>query len=84
MQAGQCVNQKGTKFWKLLCDEHCIGGDGEYCGNNDKQLGRIYASYGEASSGKHEPRAMLLDLEPARSALCARDRSASSSARATS
>jgi hypothetical protein len=25
----------------VLCDEHGIGGDGEYCGDNDAQLGRI-------------------------------------------
>jgi hypothetical protein len=28
--------------WKdLVCGEHGIGGDGEYCGDNDAQLGRI-------------------------------------------
>jgi hypothetical protein len=31
----------GTKFLKVMCDEHGIGGDGEYCGDNDAQLGRI-------------------------------------------
>jgi tubulin beta len=31
----------GTKFWKVVCHEHCIGGDDEYCGDNDAQLGRI-------------------------------------------
>ena len=32
----------GTKFQEVLCDEHGIGGDGEYCGDdNDAQLGRI-------------------------------------------
>jgi hypothetical protein len=25
----------------VLCDENGIGGDGEYCGDNDAQLGRI-------------------------------------------
>jgi hypothetical protein len=31
-----------TEFQGVLCDEHCIGGDGEYCGdNNDAQLCRI-------------------------------------------
>jgi hypothetical protein len=25
----------------VVCDEHIIGGDGEYCGNNDAQLDRI-------------------------------------------
>jgi hypothetical protein len=40
MKAGQCINLMGTKFWKIVCDEHGIGGDGEYCGDNDAQLGR--------------------------------------------
>jgi tubulin beta len=31
----------GTKFWEVVCDEHGIGGDGEYCGGNDAQLARI-------------------------------------------
>jgi hypothetical protein len=29
-----CGNQMGTKFWEVLCDEHGIGGSGEYCGEN--------------------------------------------------
>jgi tubulin beta len=31
----------GTKFWKVACDEHGIGGSGEYCGDNDAYLNRI-------------------------------------------
>jgi hypothetical protein len=31
----------GTKFWEAVCDEHGIGGSGEYCGNNDAHPGRI-------------------------------------------
>jgi hypothetical protein len=31
----------GTKFWKVVCEEHGIGGGGRYCGDNDAQLGRI-------------------------------------------
>jgi hypothetical protein len=30
-----CGNQMGCKFLKVLCDEHGIGGSGEYCGDND-------------------------------------------------
>jgi hypothetical protein len=33
MQAGQCGNQTGTEFKKVLYDENGIGGDGEYCGD---------------------------------------------------
>ena len=48
----------------MFCDEHGIGGDGEYCGNNDAQLDRINVFYYEASGGKYVPCAEFLDLEP--------------------
>jgi tubulin beta len=48
----------------VLCDEHGIGGDGESCGDNDAQLGRIIVFYHEASGNKYVPRAVLFDLEP--------------------
>jgi tubulin beta len=47
-----------------LCDEHGIGGDGEYCGDNDAQLDRINVYYHEASGDKYEKRTALSDLEP--------------------
>jgi hypothetical protein len=31
-----------------LCDKHGIGGDGEYCGDNDAQLDRVNVLYHEA------------------------------------
>jgi tubulin beta len=48
----------------VLCDEHGIGGDGEYCGDNDAQLGRINVFYHKASGDKYVPRTVLFDLEP--------------------
>jgi tubulin beta len=48
----------------VLCDEHGIGGDGEYCGDNDAQLDHINVFYYEAPGGKYVARAMLFDLEP--------------------
>jgi tubulin beta len=48
----------------MLCDEHGIGGDGEYCGDNDAQLDRINVFYYEASGGKYVPCADLFNLEP--------------------
>jgi tubulin beta len=54
----------GTEFWEVLCDEFGIGGDDEYCGDNDAQLGRINVFYDEASGGKYVPRAVVFDLEP--------------------
>jgi tubulin beta len=48
----------------VFCDEHGIGGDGEYFGDNDAQLDRINVHYYEASGGKYVPSAMFFDLEP--------------------
>jgi tubulin beta len=46
-----------------VCDEHGIGGSGEYCGDNDAHLGRINVFHHEALGGKYVPRAVLFDLE---------------------
>lgn len=64
LQAGQCGNQMGTKFWEVVCDEHGISGDGTYAGDNDEQLERINVFYHEVSGGKYVPRSVLFDLEP--------------------
>ena len=47
-----------------MCDEHGIGGNGKYCGDNKAQLNRINVFYYEASGGKYAPRAVFFDLEP--------------------
>jgi tubulin beta len=48
----------------VLCDEHGIGGDGEYCGDNDAQLDRVNVFYHEVSGDKYVPRTVFSDLEP--------------------
>ena len=48
----------------MLCDEQGIGGDGEYCGDNDAQLDRTNVIYLESSGGNYVPRAVFFDLEP--------------------
>ena len=69
----------------MVCDEHGIGGSGEYCGNNDAYLDRINVLYHEALGGKKVPRAVLFDNEPGvAGAVTLCRRSASSSARKTS
>ena len=45
----------------MLCDEHGIGGDGEYCGDNDAQLDRINVFYQAASVGKYAPRTVFFE-----------------------
>jgi len=64
IQAGQCGNQIGAKFWEVISDEHGIEPTGAYNGDSDLQLERINVYYNEASGGKYVPRAVLVDLEP--------------------
>ncbi|GAB6025783.1 hypothetical protein CHUAL_011764 [Chamberlinius hualienensis] len=64
LQAGQCGNQIGAKFWEVISDEHGIDPTGTYHGDSDLQLERINVYYNEASGGKYVPRAILVDLEP--------------------
>ncbi|CAF4970838.1 unnamed protein product [Rotaria sp. Silwood1] len=64
MQAGQCGNQIGSKFWEVISDEHGIDPTGTYHGDSDLQLERINVYYNEAAGGKYVPRAILVDLEP--------------------
>lgn len=64
IQAGQCGNQIGAKFWEFISDEHGIDPSGAYVGSNELQRERINVYYNEVSSGKYVPRAVLVDLEP--------------------
>ena len=64
VQAGQCGNQIGAKFWEIISDEHGVDPTGTYQGDSDLQLERINVYYNEASGGKYVPRAVLIDLEP--------------------
>uniref|UniRef100_A0A1I8IZD0 Tubulin beta chain n=1 Tax=Macrostomum lignano TaxID=282301 RepID=A0A1I8IZD0_9PLAT len=53
MQAGQCGNQIGAKFWEVISDEHGIDPTGTYHGDSDLQLERISVYYNEATGGKY-------------------------------
>ncbi|CAH0730836.1 unnamed protein product, partial [Brenthis ino] len=65
LQAGQCGNQIGSKFWEIISDEHGIDPTGRYIGDSDLQLERIQVYYNEAADGsRYVPRAVLVDLEP--------------------
>ncbi|XP_055964375.1 tubulin beta chain-like isoform X2 [Sorex fumeus] len=67
VQAGQCGNQVGGKFWQTISDEHGILPNGSYQGDSDLQLQRINVYYNEAagaSGNRYVPRAILADLEP--------------------
>merc|ERR1712007_248664 len=64
LQAGQCGNQIGAKFWEVISDEHGIDPTGTYHGDSDLQLERINVYYNEATGGRYVPCAILMDLEP--------------------
>jgi len=64
LQAGQCGNQIGSKFWEVISEEHGIDFEGNYRGEQIQELERIEVYYNEASGGKYVPRAVLVDLEP--------------------
>ena len=64
VQAGQCGNQIGAKFWEVISDEHGIDPTGTYQGDSDLQLERINVYFNEATGGRYVPRAVLMDLEP--------------------
>ena len=59
IQAGQCGNQIGAKFWEIISDEHGIDPTGSYSGTSDLQLERINVYYNEATGGKYVPRVSL-------------------------
>merc|ERR1711962_449097 len=62
VQAGQCGNQIGSKFWEVISDEHGIDPTGMYAGESDLQLERINVYYNEAGNARYVPRAVLVDL----------------------
>jgi tubulin beta len=64
LQAGQCGNQIGGKFWEVIADEHGVQPDGSYKGDSPMQLERMEVYFNEASSGNYVPRAICVDLEP--------------------
>jgi len=64
LQAGQCGNQIGAKFWEVMCEEHGIDPTGAYNGDNDMQLERLNVYFNEGMGGRYVPRAVLMDLEP--------------------
>ncbi|XP_069791465.1 tubulin beta-4 chain-like isoform X2 [Narcine bancroftii] len=49
IQAGNCGNQIGAKFWEVISDEHGIDPTGIYRGESDLQLERINVYYNEAT-----------------------------------
>ena len=64
IQAGQCGNQIGCKFWEVISMEHGISPNGQYVGENDEELFRANVYFKEGYGGRYVPRAICTDLEP--------------------
>ena len=64
MQAGQCGNQVGSKFWSVISAEHGVDTTGHYTGHSSRQLDKINVFYNEVGRERYVPRAVLVDLEP--------------------
>jgi tubulin gamma len=64
LQAGQCGNQIGNEFWKLLCAEHGISQDGILEEFATEGGDRKDVFFYQADDEHYIPRALLLDLEP--------------------
>src|SRR5689334_15745142 len=64
LQIGQCGNQIGAEFWKLLCAEHGINQEGileDFAQHGDDRKDVFFY---QADDEHYVPRALLLDLEP--------------------
>jgi len=64
IQAGQCGNQIGAKFWEIISNEHGIMPDGQYEGESELQHERLEVYYNDIGGDRYVPRAILTDLEP--------------------
>ena len=42
LQAGQCGNQIGAKFWEIISDEHGVDPTGTYHGDSDLQVFKFF------------------------------------------
>ena len=64
IQAGQCGNQIGSKFWEIITDEHGLDSQGvPDADQNEIQAERLDVYYTDNGS-RYIPRAVLVDLEP--------------------
>ncbi|ORX86407.1 class V beta tubulin [Anaeromyces robustus] len=64
IQAGQCGNQIGSRFWETINEEHGIDELGRYIGHSQYQQERINVYYNETQQNRYVPRSIMIDLEP--------------------
>lgn len=60
---GSCGNKVGLAFFESLCKEHDLGPEGDAGSAGAKGIVSTY--FEEATEGRHVPRAVLADLDPA-------------------
>lgn len=72
---GQAGVQMGNACWELYCLEHGIHPDGQMPSDASVGSGEdsFNAFFSETGSGKHVPRAVLVDLEPTVVGKCSRE-----------
>ncbi|KAJ3446225.1 tubulin beta chain-related [Anaeramoeba flamelloides] len=61
---GECGNQIGNEYWKLVAQEHGLDTNGIYRGDQDNQLDNIHILFDTQSSEKHVARSIHVDLDP--------------------
>ncbi|KAK5045606.1 hypothetical protein LTR84_008975 [Exophiala bonariae] len=64
IQAGQCGNAIGSKFWQQLCIEHGISADGNLEDFATEGGDRKDVFFYQSDDTRYIPRAILVDLEP--------------------
>jgi tubulin alpha len=61
---GQAGVQTGNSCWELYCLEHGLNPDGTLATENKEINSSLSTFFNEAGTGKHVPRAVMIDLEP--------------------
>ncbi|KAL6247227.1 gamma-tubulin [Rhinocladiella similis] len=64
IQAGQCGNAIGSRFWQQLCQEHGISRDGNLEEFATEGGDRKDVFFYQSDDTRYIPRAILVDLEP--------------------
>lgn len=65
VHVGQAGVQIGNAAWELFCLEHEIQPDGTMIVRNKQHIDDSFSTFfSETGTGRHVPRAILIDLEP--------------------
>lgn len=65
VHVGQAGVQIGNACWELFCLEHGIQPDGRMPSDKQSQIDDSFSTFfSETGTGRHVPRAIMVDLEP--------------------